>query len=265
MGKNKHEEHENHERWLVSYADMMTLLFALFVVLYALKNTDSTDEVTGQVAAASAEVFSQSLEDIPIDKRQAPEAGGFGVFEDLAGTAETNKEMRRFPDKSRKEMVIDDEVEKLKEMIESATPGEIMSVKSASMGSSRVVSVNKTAEGITVRLMASAFYKPSQYELNADSRKKLDAIAPELKELGRFVSVEGHTDNIEPSGKLDNWALSSLRASYIVRYFVDKHNFPVTLISASGWGDSKPIAHNGTKSGRQLNRRIEIKIKYDDY
>ena len=63
---------------------------------------------------------------------------------------------------------------------------------------------------------------------------------------------------------MTNWEISALRASYIVRYFISKHDFPTTKIIAAGYGDTRPIGDNRTQSGRALNRRIEIRIHYDD-
>lgn len=264
MGKKqKCPEFENHERWLVSYADMMTLLFALFVVLYALKNADPSDDIVGQVAAATAEVFAQSLEEIPLDKRKAPEKSGFGVFEHLSGVDEKTPLMRKFPTAKDRNMIIDDEVNKLKLRLEDPSPGQRMSTDTATRGSSRIVSVVKSSEGIIIRLLATAFYDPSQYNLTKLAKKKLDKIAKELLELGRPISVEGHTDNVEPAGVLGNYELSALRASKVVKYIVEEHNFPLSQISAAGWGDAKPIAHNGSEDGRKLNRRIEINVRYE--
>lgn len=256
-------EFENHERWLVSYADMMTLLFALFVVLYALKNADPSDEIAGQVAAAANEVFSQSLEEIPLDKRKAPEMNGFGVFEHLKGVDSKSPLMRKFPNSKEKNMIINDEIDKLKLKLEDPSPGQRRSTETATKGSSRIVSVVKSNEGIVIRLLASAFYKEGQYSLNVAVKKEIDKIVPELKELGRPITVEGHTDNVEATGVLGNWELSSLRASHVVKYIIKKHRFPLSHISAAGWADSKPIAHNGSEEGRKLNRRIEIKIRYE--
>ena len=129
LKNHKCPEFENHERWLVSYADMMTLLFALFVVLYALKNADPSDSTVGQVAAASAEVFSKSLEEIPLDKRKAPEMSGFGVFEHLKGTDKKTPLMRKFPNSKERNMIINDEVEKLKIRLEDPSPGQRRSTR----------------------------------------------------------------------------------------------------------------------------------------
>ena len=77
------------------------------------------------------------------------------------------------------------------------------------------------------------------------------------------ILIEGHTDNVEPAGVLGNYELSALRASKVVKYIVEEHNFPLSQISAAGWGDAKPIAHNGSEDGRKLNRRIEINVRYE--
>ena len=85
-----------------------------------------------------------------------------------------------------------------------------------------------------------------------------------LKDLGRHITIEGHTDSVPPSDSMTNWELSSRRASFIVNYFETKHNYPIRNMSIAGYADTRPIAANNTESGRSLNRRIEIKIHYDD-
>lgn len=263
MKKKKCPEFENHERWLVSYADMMTLLFALFVVLYALKDIDVSDTSVGQVAAASSEVFSGGLEEIPPEKDKALDAAGFGVFDQFESLGQKVDLIRTAPNSKERTMMINNEIEKLKLKLEAPKAGVTKSNKTATKGSSRIISVEKAQEGITIKLLASNFYQGGQYKLNEKVKKYLDKIASEIKEIGRPVTVEGHTDNIPPAGSFGNWEISSLRASYVVRYLINKHKFPMSQISAAGWADSKPVAHNGTSFGRKLNRRIEIKIKYD--
>jgi chemotaxis protein MotB len=264
MGKKKCPEFENHERWLVSYADMMTLLFCLFVVLYALSNTSRPDKQIVQVAAAAVEVFADSLQDIPIDKRDGPQEQGFGIFEHFKGDQARPPMMKKFPSTERKVKVIEEELKVLKMKLEDPTPGEKRSPKDASVGSERIVNVIKTEEGIVVRLLASHFYQSGEYRVQRNALAEIDKLAVALKELGRPISVEGHTDASPPTtGEFGNWELSAMRSAWVVKYLVSKFDFPIKDISASGWADSKPIGHNGTAEGRALNRRLEIKIKYE--
>lgn len=262
--KQKCPEFENHERWLVSYADMMTLLFCLFVVLYALANTERPDKQVEQVAAAAIEVFADSLEDIPVDKREGPTEQGSGVFEHFKGDQSRPPVLKKFPQSERKTKVVEDEFKLIKLKLETPAPGETRSSKTSDAGSERVISVQKAEDGVVVRLLANHFYKAGEYRIQRSALKEVDKIAEALKELGRAVVIEGHTDTTPPSeGDLGNWELSAMRAAWVVKYFTGQHDFPLKLISASGWADSRPIAHNGTAEGRALNRRIEIKIKYE--
>ncbi|MEI8027214.1 MAG: flagellar motor protein MotB [Pseudomonadota bacterium] len=264
MGKKKCPEFENHERWLVSYADMMTLLFCLFVVLYALSNTSRPDKKIDQVAAAAVEVFADSLQDLPVDKRAGPKEQGFGIFENFKGDQARPSMMKKFPDSQKKSKVIEDEIKILKMKLEDPVPGERRSPKDASVGSERIVSVQKTDEGIVIRLLASHFYKAGEYRVGRNALVEIDKLASALKDLGRPISVEGHTDSLPPTeGEFGNWELSAMRAAWVVKYITTKFDFPLKDISASGWADAKPIAHNGTAEGRALNRRVEIKIKYE--
>jgi chemotaxis protein MotB len=127
-----------------------------------------------------------------------------------------------------------------------------------------VVSVERTKSGFKFQLLARHFYKAGALDMDQDSLKDLDQVIETIKNLGRDVQIEGHTDSIPPPSetKLDNWDLSALRASHVVRYMISKHRFPQSKLTAAGMGDTRPIAHNGTEEGRSLNRRLEIHVTY---
>ena len=108
--------------------------------------------------------------------------------------------------------------------------------------------------------MASSLYAPGQYKLKKSDLAKIDAIGLSLKKINRNIVIEGHTDSQKPRGKLGNWELSSLRAGLIAEYFIEKLNYFPKKISIAGYADTHPVADNATKEGRELNRRIDIKV-----
>ena len=260
--KQKCPEHENHERWLVSFADMMTLLFALFVVLFSLKEDGRKDSKVEQAVAAIQESFNEVIEDIPVDRRLGPTEAGFGIFDRMKGNQIRPPLSPMYPTPKEQIRVIDAEMKKVSIELENRLYGDQKFRQGEKNGFRRVVSVHREQDGFKIRLLASHFFKSGDYRLSNNAKKELDEIAKIVKKLGRNITVEGHTDSIPPKGHLNNWQLSALRATYVIRYFIEKSLFPPTRLSAAGYGDTRPISSNNLEKTRRLNRRIEIKVNY---
>jgi len=243
--KHKHEEHENHERWLVSYADFITLLFAFFTVLYALSQSDKAK-------------YQQAAESI---QRSFLSAGG--VFP-LKGTPLTP--FQKPPDKGSatppapndagKHSKTDDEAvakmaENVKGLFEESTG---LSLKHGD------IDVYRTEEGFKIRMNERLLYKPGSKKLKRDNLPFLYEIGKRLARTSMKVQIEGHSDNQELSGADSHWQLSLARSYNVMRFLVDGAKFPKDKISVSGYGDTMPIADNGTPEGRAKNRRVEIAV-----
>jgi len=261
--KAKCPEFENHERWLVSFADMMTLLFALFVVLFALKEGGQTSKIE-QAAGAINESFNQVLVEVPIERRVGPSEQGIGIFEHFRGNQARPPLIKKYPGAEEKIKVIDQELKILNTQLEDRLYGPAKKKDPENPGAERIVSLHRTSDGIRLRMLATHFYEPGAFKIRRSAEQELDSVAKILKELGRTVTIEGHTDNSPSQGETTNWELSALRSSYIVRYLINKHDFPPSKVVAAGYGDTRPIGDNRTTSGRALNRRIEVRIHYDD-
>jgi chemotaxis protein MotB len=108
-----------------------------------------------------------------------------------------------------------------------------------------------------LRLLASHFYQPGEWRLKKTAAKELESVGKILKDLGRNITVEGHTDSAPVKGAMSNWELSTLRATSVLRFMIEKENFSPTKIQASGYADTRPISDNRTAGGRSLNRRID--------
>lgn len=260
--KPKCPEFENHERWLVSYADMVTLLFAVFVVLYAIQIAGQKNQ-DKKVAGSMQESFNTPLDDIPVDRRVGPAEMGVGIFDHFRGDATRPTIIPKYPGSPGRIKMIDDEMARVKMVIEERLYGK-NKVPESKPGFERIVSVVRTQKGFKLQLLAKHFFDSGKVEVAPGALKELDEVARVLKDLGRPVNIEGHTDSM-PTGKdeMGNWELSTLRAVSVLRYFNRKHNFPYKSLSASGYADTRPVALDGTASGRQLNRRIEIHVEYD--
>jgi chemotaxis protein MotB len=266
VAKRKCPEFENHERWLVSYADMVTLLFAVFVVLYSL-NLKPETAASDQAAGSMQESFNKPLDDIPVERRIGPTEHGIGIFDHFRGNSVRPPLSRKYPSTEQRVKDISDDMRRLNALVEQRLYGPSSFPGSDKSGEERIVSVQRSGDSLSLRMLARHFFAPGEYQVRREALGELDKVIGIVKELGRPVVVEGHTDNQPPSGRgvvQSNWELSSLRASYVLRYMIRDHHFPATKLSAAGYADLKPVAHNGSETGRSLNRRIEMKIRYDE-
>jgi len=257
-------EFENHERWLVSYADMLTLLFAVFVTLYALNLSDDDKKTsTSDVAGSMQESFATPLEDIPVSRRIGPMEAGMGVFDHFKGNQATpSTDSGAGGANGARIKVIEDDLNKISYELKDRLYGPNKYVGSEPSGEQRLVNIVRTGRGFKIQLFARHFFKSGAYKIRPESLKDLDAVIENLKKLEKDVSIEGHTDSTPARGRFNNWELSSLRASDVLQYMIRKHNFPATKLSAAGYADFRPIASNGTEQGRYLNRRIEMSVDY---
>ena len=263
MAKKKCPPFENHERWLVSYADMLTLLFAVFVVLFALKDGGGGDDVQ-ETAGSMQESFSTPLEDIPMDRKTGSLSHGGSVFEYFEGDQVSPPIIQKYPSNEKKSPeVLNSEMQKLKTELENRLYGPNKFRRHNEPGNSRLVDIRRTQTGFRLKMLARHFYDEGEITVKKRAMKNIDDIIITLKKLKRHVVIEGHTDSLPTKGQYSNWDVSALRATHLVKYMIEKHKFPPSTLSASGYGDTRPIAHNGTNEGRQLNRRIEIHVQYD--
>ena len=261
MAKQKCPEFENHERWLVSYADMVTLLFAVFVVLYALNLSGAKQQ--DSAAGSMQESFNTPLEEIPPESRVGPTEQGFGIFDHLKGNAPRSPVSPKFPTNQQPVKVIDSELNRVKAELEDRMYGPNKFRDPNKPGQERVVEIQRTQSGFAVRLLARHFFDGGSWKIRREAMKEMESVAKVLKDLGRPLVVEGHTDAIPAKGQFSNWEISTLRATSVVHYLITQHNFPPMKLAAAGYSDQRPIHHNGTEAGRSLNRRVELHVRYD--
>ncbi|MBM3381033.1 MAG: hypothetical protein FJY29_01150 [Betaproteobacteria bacterium] len=260
--KQKCPEFENHERWLVAFADMMTLLFALFVVLYAMANLDKSK-------AKKVEVSIQKAFANEFDDETMPEGvpRGFDMKKGIFRFTKGNTNREQVTTRTRREMaaIIAADSQKLeRELSERLYGSKDFPEAQKQKPEDRVVFVNRDNDGIRITLLARKFFNLSQATLNPEAKNALDGVALSIKNIGRQIRVEGHTDNLPFNmNGMTNWELSSARASAVVRYFIDKHQFNAQTIYAAGFADTKPVAANNSAEDRSMNRRVDIKILYD--
>lgn len=237
--KKKAEEHENLERWLVSYADFMTLLFATFVVLYALAQSDVNS--FKNIEEALRKAFSQNIFD-----NQANIMDGQDSLLDGANGA-TNPLMLEYMSQKYEQTSYEEVKDNIENLKEDGVSAEI------------------DDRGLVIRLSEHAIkFAPGSAEIKPDSFKALSAVSKIIKEKFsiHYIQVEGHTDSDKISNARypSNWELSSARASSVIRYMIANHDFNSKLFIATGLADTIPIVPNTTPDNKSKNRRVEIII-----
>lgn len=245
--KKKHPEHVNLERWLVSYSDFITLLFAFFVVMYAIANQDKAK--IKQITEAIQRTFGgpSSMLDI-----------GQGASVNMLGAPENVNLIDQPAGRTNARLEITPELARIAERIEQSIAYQLQTTDLKDQ-----FKIIYDDRGLVIRFSANKLFQPGQEGVEKKYLPLINTIAEILADGERLIRVEGHTDNsILPEGAKfpTNWELSSARASWIVRYMKAKANIPTARLSAAGFADGQPIAKNDTEEGRALNRRVEIVV-----
>ena len=235
--KKYHDESDNHDRWLVSYADFITLLFAFFVVMYAISSLNE----------GKYRVLSNSL------------TGAFGQAMVMhSANSDVEPAIKLDPIRPVKQKNLETLHKEREQMTGMAR--DILSVLEPLVREGKV-SVSQTSRGITIEINASVLFAPGEAKLNLDSYQALKAIASVLKADNHAIQVEGHTDNlpIKNSSFPSNWELSAVRASTVVRLFTE-NGVDENRMTAIGQGPKLPVGSNVTVEGRARNRRVTVTI-----
>ena len=238
MARKRYDESsENHERWLISYADFITLLFAFFVVMYAISSINSE----------KYRVFAQSLGQALGGPATAPIAVDTAVSQPRISLQDLVS--RRKTDTFRRERAL------LKALAADLSGTLAPLVKEGK------VRVTQNSRGVTVDINASVLFDPGDATLTPTSMQALRALSARLKEDTHAIAVEGHTDRVPIATPLfaSNWELSAVRASSVVRLFAE-NGVDSRRLSAVGNADNVPVASNDTPEGRARNRRVTVTI-----
>ena len=230
--------HDNHERWLISYADFITLLFAFFVVMYAISSVNE----------GKYRVFSNSLTEA-FGKGTAngrnvvpPINGGDALLKSLV-----ERRNERLAEMQRKQQEFLQHIAKnLKHVMKPL-------VKSGQ------VSVTQTNRGVVVNINASALFRQGEAALQPEAVKALSDVARVLRGGEQSIEVDGHTDDvpIKTAQYPSNWELSAARASSVVRLFIAQ-GVKADRLSAVGLADTHPEVPNDTPAHRAKNRRVTV-------
>ncbi len=256
--RKKHEEHENLERWLVSYADFITLLFAFFVVMYSISSVNEgkyrvlSDSISkafsGQTGAKPIKLGdpiktpianivnteAASRPKSPTDYREQQDQAAAALAEQAAAEQQ-----------SRELNQVADQVDAgLKDLIDQ-----------------QQISVNRDKDWIEVEMNTNILFGSGSAGLQPPALPVLRTLAKILGETKYNIQVEGFTDNVPIKTEVfpSNWELSAARAASVVRVFTDEGVSPQRLV-ALGFGEFRPAGDNTTEAGRGKNRRVKVVI-----
>jgi len=234
-------ESDNHDRWLVSYADFVTLLFAFFVVMYAVSSVNE----------GKYRVLSDSLTSAFQTKVRQPGIEQPGALPDTQARALDIPPRRigRPTELQRKQR------EQMRAMAQN-----ILQVLDPLVREGQV-RVTQTNRGIAVEINASLLFATGQAQLRSDSIRALQQVARVLASADKTVQIEGYTDNVPISTPQfpSNWELSGARASSVARLFID-NGVAEERLSVIGYGPNRTVAPNDTAEGRARNRRVTVMI-----
>ncbi|MDV4151670.1 flagellar motor protein MotB [Clostridium sp. AL.422] len=238
--KKRKEKPENNERWLLTYSDLITLLMVFFVVLYSASNVNQ--KKYEKLANSMSNAFT----------------GGTGINNQEVGQplGESSGDGELSP-------LVQSEEEKLQ-----GIEGQVDDmIKDLDLQDS--VSTSIEERGLVISFNDSIFFDSAKADIKIDMRSKLSSLAIILNKIDNYVRVEGHTDNIPIKNEdfSSNWKLSSIRASNVVEFLIEKGSVSPDRLSAVGYGEYRPISDNNTDEGKAKNRRVDILIlnnKYDN-
>jgi chemotaxis protein MotB len=254
----EHEEHVNHEAWVIPYADMLTLLMAMFLVLWAI----------GQVDVSKAKAVSTGFADeFGLSTSAGAGAGGVGVLDGVQKPDESAKPQ----DKSQK---VDKTMAISGGNVASGGGGNSLSkqlqgversIQQAAGAAGIDTSLNFRIEqrGLVVSIVAEGvLFEAGSAVLKPEGKVVLDSLADSFAAIPNQLAIEGHTDDrpISTAQFPSNWELSTARASSVLRYLVARHGIAPARMSAAGYADQRPVASNATTGGRARNRRVDIAI-----
>ncbi len=260
-----HEEHVNHERWLVTYADMLTLLMVLFIVLFAISQVDQKKFM--ELASGMSSGFGQPVSITNGATSVLPMASGAKPIVDAApamsvdaipslvsemakGTGGTPGASAAAKAQERDTATLDKAAQLISQALKKA-------------GVDKKVVLTRDDRGLTVTVVVDDLVFPADSaDLQTDGQVLLAAIAPALKETKHDLLIEGHTNtvNVQPKNYPSEWELSSARASSVARWLITEAGLAPATMSVAGYADTRPLVPESDPRSTVLNRRVAIVV-----
>jgi chemotaxis protein MotB len=217
------------DRWLLTYADLITLLLAFFIVMYSMSRIDA--KKFGEV--------SQELQSVL-------KGGNNAVLKYLEKQTSDGHGLLKLGSLKMLQQQIDKKFEQL------SRPD--------------IIQTEITERGLVVHIMETTLFSEGSARLRNPALDALDLIYDQIKDVSNHIRIEGHTDDRPIKNKEfeSNWKLSVARATSVVKYFIENHNFPAEKISALGYGEFRPRVPNTSIENRALNRRVDVVVLTDE-
>jgi chemotaxis protein MotB len=247
-------EHENHERWLVTYADLITLLMVFFIVMYSMS----------QVDLAKFAAISDSLTAVLSGSQSIADGGGPSLID---GSVQVT-----FP--SEGEVSAQEQIKELRDRItefleeqEGESPSGVQGQQVVTRVGENIV-VMEQERGLVISFKDSLLFASGSAVLTPLAQEIITSVGNSLIGIRNYIRIEGHTDNlpINTARYPSNWELSSARAANVLHLLQDRVGLPPDRLSIVGYGEHRPLVVNADDASRAMNRRVDIvilKIQYD--
>lgn len=253
--KHEHEDHVNHEAWAIPYGDLVTLLLAFFVVMYAVSSmNEGKYRVASDSLSAAFAGTPRTMEPVPIGDKAAKAKGDDTV------SGVKPKQAIQFPDKAeaatQAKRVENDELQaQLGQMTDDLQNAMQVLIDQD------MIRVERAPSWVEVEIKTDILFPSGSAEIGTAAVTILERLAGILAERPYPIRIEGHTDNrpIKTAQFPSNWELSGARAARIVRLFEERGIAPTRMVVA-GMGENQPLAGNDSVEGRNRNRRVAVVI-----
>ncbi|MFL0269111.1 flagellar motor protein MotB [Candidatus Clostridium radicumherbarum] len=236
--KRKKQHHEEHvdETWLLPYSDMLTLLLALFIVMFAMSNVDN--KKLKQISLQFNTIFS----------------GGNGVLKDSGGSGTNLAQNNSF--------VATDKMNSIVEQDKMIGIKSILEQEIKSNGYADQIKVDLNAEGLNISIQDTVIFKSGDADVLANFDPVLIQISNMIKNLDNEIRISGHTDNVPIKNNQfrSNWDLSYMRASNVMNFMVDTGHVAPNKFTIQAYGEYRPKYDNSNEAGRAKNRSVDILI-----
>ena len=244
--KRPQDDHENTERWLVSYADFITLLFAFFVVMYSMSSVNE----------GKYRVLSDTMVEAFKTPPKSPSPIQIGeptkAIQPDHGKVKKPEIIKLKPKES---VSADESMKKIaKDIKQSLKP----------LVDQGLIKVDQDKLWVTIEMKSNILFSSGSAELEDEAQPVLRQLSNTLSKLPNHIDVEGHTDNLPISTEIfrSNWELSAARAASVVHLF-SRYGVKPSRLTAIGYGEYRPITENNTSAGRLKNRRVAVVILAD--
>jgi chemotaxis protein MotB len=264
--KHEEEEHENHERWLVSYADMVTLLMCLFIVLFAMSQVDKAKFAA--LASGLSTSFGAPISVLPSSSPDNSVLDGLPGAVDIASAIPPDETVQQADVKKaaaaaaaeRAKRVAAEAADAYDELAAARDKIDAALTKSGHAGAAQY---EIDERGLVVHIVADAvLFDAEESILRPEGKAVLDAVAPTLVGLPNVLRVEGHANHlpVTPGGRWpSNWELSAYRATTVLTYLASDR-VPEPRMYAAGYGSTKPLVPESDPNALTVNRRVDIVV-----